>query len=110
MRAAVRPIHLISLAVLLFAASGCTNDCDDMCDAQGAMIERCLDTWGTSWGELSYADQDEFVTRCYAIWGDRLADLDDDHPDYEGLVRQCQTDAEIARSDTDCESLVSIDP
>lgn len=110
MRAAVRNIHLISVAVLLFAASGCTNDCDTMCDSQAAMIERCLGEWDTSWEELSYAGAQDFTDRCYTIWGDALQDLDEGDAEYEQLVRQCQTDGEIARSDTDCQSLVSIDP
>jgi len=108
--AAVRTIHFISLALVLFAVTGCTNECDDMCDAQGDMIERCLGDWDSSWEELSYADRDGYVNRCYAIWGDALQDLDEGDAEYDSLVRQCQTDGEIARSDTDCQSLVSINP
>jgi hypothetical protein len=109
-RVAVEKIHLLTLALVLFGVSGCTNECDAMCDAQGEMIGGCLAQWGTTWDELSYADQDAFVSRCYAIWGDALQDLDEDDPERAQLLRQCQTDTEVARSDTDCQSLVSINP
>ncbi len=104
-------IHrLVLLAAVAVAASGCGNVCDRMCDAQADMIEGCLPTWETTWNDLSYDSRDHFLDRCYAVWGDSLGELDKDDPERDAIQARCQRDLETARSDADCQSLLSVDP
>lgn len=110
MRAAVDRIQFLFALLALFAAAGCSNVCDQMCDAEADMIERCLPTWDTTWTELSYSDRADFEARCYGVWGGAIEELDKDDPDRVDTERRCERDLEIALSDTDCESLLSIDP
>ena len=65
------PITLIALSLC-----GCANVCDRMCDAQADLLEGCFETWESSWEELSYANREVFVARCYGVWGDALEALD----------------------------------
>jgi hypothetical protein len=92
------------------ATSACGNTCDRMCDAQADLLERCFSDWETSWQEQSYSGRDEFLDRCHAVWGDAVEDLDRDDPARTELLSECEGQLEVARSDGDCESLLSIEP
>ena len=96
------------LCLLLLPA--CGNVCEQMCDAQAEMIEGCLETWDTSWSELSYLDRADFGSRCYAVYGEALSELDEGSPEAVVLEDRCSQDLQTASTDIDCQSLVSIDP
>jgi len=98
------------LVLSFLALSGCGNICDQMCGAQASMIDRCLTTWDTTWPELSYDDRDAFMTRCSAVYGDALSDLEEASTEAILLEDRCAQDQQTASSDIDCQSLVSIDP
>jgi len=103
-------VKLTGLAALLVLLAGCGNVCDRMCETQAEVIEGCLATWELTWPELSYDNQDHYLDRCHAVWGDALEALEDDDPERDVLTARCQRELETARSDSDCESLLSIDP
>lgn len=107
----VRPtVVLLGLALLLLAVPGCGNVCDQMCEAQADMLARCLDSWDTSWEELSYGSEDDFLERCHVVYGDALDDLESGESDAVRLETRCSQDLQTAESDIDCQSLLSIDP
>ena len=101
---------LILIFVLSLALSGCATVCDQMCDAQGEMIERCLGSWETTWQELSYESQDDFRDRCYAVYGEAIEGLEEGSTEAVELEDRCTQDLQAATSDIDCQTLVSIDP
>ena len=103
------PITLLTL-LLVAALGGCANTCDRMCDSQAELMERCFSRWDTSWQGESYSDRDEFLNRCYALWGDELDSLDADSQDYGDFVDRCERQLEVAISDVDCESPQLIEP
>jgi hypothetical protein len=100
----------IVFGLLLFALSGCGNVCDQMCVAQADMFDRCLDTWETTWTEISYAGREDFMTRCNTVYGDALDGLDEGSTEAVILEGRCSEDLQSASSDSDCQSLVTIDP
>ena len=81
-----------------------------MCDAEAELIERCFVSWDTSWVELTYDDRDEFLGRCYAVWGDELDSLDEDSVEYSDFTDRCERQLQVAISDVDCESPLLIEP
>lgn len=105
MRATRFPLALL----LLFASHGCGNTCDRMCDAQADMLERCFPEWEMSWLDLSYDDREHFEERCHAVQGGALDELDRDDPARDEINLCCDRNLEVARSDADCESLLSLD-
>ena len=107
---AVMRFRFILLLLCAASLSGCANVCDRMCTAQADMFERCFDSWESSWEQLSYDNRQHFEDRCHSVWGDALEDLDNEDPERTALTERCERDLQTARSDVDCESLVSIDP
>ncbi len=103
---ALRP--LLAAAALL-ALAGCGNVCDRMCDAQADMLERCFPEWEMAWQDLSYDDRDHFLDRCHSVQGEGLEQLERDDPYREETEQCCDRNLQIARSDIDCESLLSLD-
>ena len=102
---------LFPIAVLLaLCLGGCANTCDRMCDSQAELMERCFDTWDTSWAGESYSGRDEFVERCYAVWGDELDAIDSDTTAYSDFNDRCERQLQVAISDVDCESPLLIEP
>ena len=97
---------LLSLALV----AGCGNVCDRMCTAQADVLERCFPTWESSWEDQSYASRQDFTDRCQELWGQTLEQLEENSDERERFADQCQLELETALSDTDCESLLSIDP
>lgn len=95
---------------LACAGVGCSNTCDRMCTAQADLIERCSSTWGSTWEDLSYEGRADYLERCNQVWGEALEELDEDSEEWDSLSNQCDRELETALSDTDCESLLSIDP
>ena len=91
------------LLLLALGAAGCGNICDRMCVGQADLVDRCLDTWGTTWEELSYTDRGEFLDRCGVVWGDGLDDASGD--DKVTLRQECASRLQMADSDTDCEAV-----
>ncbi len=96
-------------ASVLVALAGCGNVCDRMCDAQADMLERCFPEWEMSWEDLSYDGRDHFIDRCYVVQGEGLDQLDQDDPGRQETERCCERNLQTARSDIDCESLLSLD-
>jgi len=103
-------LGVTTAAALLTSVAGCSNTCDRMCTAQADLIERCSSTWGSTWEDLSYSGRTEYLERCSQVWGEALNDLDEDSEEWDSLSNQCDRELETALSDTDCESLLSIDP
>lgn len=101
-------LRCLFVALLVLGLAGCGNVCDRMCDAQADMLERCIPDWETSWEELSYDSRDHFVERCYSVHGEGLDQLDQDDPAREETELCCERNLQVARSDVDCESLVSL--
>lgn len=106
----MRPIFPLVALLLSVAASGCANTCDRMCDAQAELMERCFASWDTSWQGESYSDKDEFLGRCYALWGDELDSLESDSAEYADFDNRCERQLQVAISDVDCESPLLIEP
>ena len=104
----IHPTLPLIVAVALLSA--CNNTCDRMCDAQAELMERCFPTWDTSWQQESYANQDEFLARCYSVWGEELDSLDADSIEYSDFNDRCERQLQVAISDVDCESPLLIEP
>ena len=101
----LRPLFAL---LLVAGLAGCGNVCDRMCDAQADMMERCFTDWEMSWTDLSYDDKDHFVDRCHAVQGEGLDELSDETAKQD-VERCCERNLEAARSDIDCESLLTLD-
>ena len=100
----MRFLPLLLLAALL--TPGCANECDSACDAMGEYVERCLDTWATTWEEQSYDDRQDYVARCSVVYADELDDLDEGSEEHSSLLAICDANRALAESDTDCETLL----
>ena len=77
-----------------------------MCTARADLTERCEGTWGMSYADLGWADRDEYLGWCQAIWVGSLDELDEDSDEYALLSAECNSDAQAAQSDVDCETLI----
>jgi hypothetical protein len=100
----------LAVALIALSLSGCGNVCDRMCDAQADLLEGCFETWESSWQNQSYANREAFVARCYNVWGEALEALDSESPERQEFRARCQVQLEVALSDSDCESVLLIDP
>lgn len=100
----------VVLVLTLLCMAGCGNVCDRMCDAQADLMEGCFDTWESSWQEQSFSGREAYLARCYSVWGDAFEDLDKESTDRQQFQVQCETQLEVALADSDCESLLLIDP
>lgn len=99
--------------ILLASASifaGCENVCDRMCDAQADLMEACFSTWESSWQAQSYSDRGAFIDRCYTVWGDAHEALESGSTEAQEFQERCRVQFEIALADSDCESVLQIDP
>lgn len=107
------PRGVLLAAVLIVAASvlgGCGEVCDRMCDAQADLMEKCFPTWESSWEEQSYSGREAFVERCYTVWGDAHGALESGSTEANEFEERCRVQFEIALADSDCESVLQIDP
>jgi len=73
-------------------------------------MEGCFETWESSWQEQSYANREAFVARCYNVWGGALDALEADSTEEQEFRARCQVQLEVALADSDCESVLLIDP
>ncbi len=103
-------MRTLLLLIAIVALPACTNQCDRMCDAEADLMERCFDSWGSSWAAESYSGRDEFTERCYAVWGDELDALESDEAGYDDFLDRCERQLQVAIGDVDCESLLLIEP
>jgi hypothetical protein len=104
---------MLLAAALIVAASalgGCGEVCDQMCDAQADLMEKCFPTWESSWEEQSYSGREAFVERCYTVWGDAHGALESGSIGAQEFEERCRVQFEIALADSDCESVLQIDP
>jgi len=99
-------MRLLLPFLLLASLSGCANVCDRKCEAETDLIERCLDDWGTTWAELGYANRDESLDRCFAVWGDGFQETDRGSDERQALSDECTADLQAAEADTDCQTLL----
>jgi len=100
----------LAVALIAMSLSGCGNVCDQMCDAQADLMEGCFGSWESSWQDQSYANREAFVARCYNVWGEALEALDSDSIERQEFQARCRVQLEVALTDSDCESLLLIDP
>ena len=98
------------LAVSVTFLAGCDDVCDRMCDAQADLMEECFSTWESSWQEQSYSDRGAFIDRCYTVWGDAHEALESGSIEAQEFQERCRVQFEIALADSDCESVLQIDP
>jgi hypothetical protein len=99
---------LLLASITVFA--GCDDVCDRMCDAQADLMEKCFPTWESSWEEQSYRSREAFIGRCYTVWGDASEDLESGSTEAQEFQERCRVQFEIALADSDCESVLQIDP
>lgn len=104
---------LVAGLLVGFTASGCGDTCSQLCQEAGDFHDRCLDSWGQTWGSLGYADRGEFVAKCdegvrasLDCAGTWCADSNPDDPDAAedcvanrelGILRGCEADKETYR-------------
>ena len=113
LRLAAPPRELFLVVALMVAGSvlmGCGEVCDRMCDAQADLMEKCFPTWESSWEEQSYSGREAFVERCYTVWGDAHGALESGSTEAQEFEERCRVQFEIALADSDCESVLQIDP
>ena len=101
---------LASIALIGLLLGGCGNICNRMCDAQADLMEGCFDTWESSWQGQSYENREAFIARCDSLWAGALEALEEDSVESQEFEESCRVQMELALADSDCESLLLIDP
>ncbi len=92
--------------LLLLSLTGCANVCDRKCEAEKDLIERCLEPWNETWESLGYSDADDYLDRCFSVWGDGLQETERGSSERQTLSDACTADLQAAEADTDCQTLL----
>ncbi len=109
-RAMFRAALFLALVFAAAVATACGNTCDRMCDAQADLMERCFVTWETSWAEQSYDHRDDFIARCTSVWGDALDATEEGSSERRALELDCEAQLDASLADTDCQTLLLVEP
>ncbi len=109
--------HLMRVSVLLtFAgalalAAGCTNVCDDYCQATVDKIADlgCMSSeWGTTWEDQGYADEEDYLQHCMDDFDAQYSDAREESDAAAQEIRaNCSDKLEETDAASNCDDLAA---
>jgi len=107
--------HLARVSVLtltlgaLALTAGCTNTCDDYCQATVDKIAElgCMGgEWGTTWEDQGYADEEDYLTHCMEDFDAQFQDAREESEEAAQEIRQnCSDKQEETDAASSCDDL-----
>lgn len=104
--------HLVRVSILttilgaLALAAGCTNVCDDYCQATAEQIADlgCWAEWGTTWEDQGYADEQDYLDHCMGDFDAQYQDAREESDSAAQQIRQnCSDKLEETEAAINCD-------